>query len=44
MDDSVFIHRRDIQSQATEMFRDNRNQSTTIMNDILHKWTIVGVT
>ena len=44
MDDSVFIHRRDIQSQATEMFLDNRNQSPTIMNDILHKWTKVDVT
>ena len=44
MDDSVFIHMRDIQSLAIEMFRDSRNQSPPIMNDILHKRTLVGIT
>ena len=44
MDVSVFIHMRDIQSLAVEMFRDSRNQSPPIMNDIFHKRTIVGIT
>ena len=44
MDVSVFIHMRDIQSLAIEMFRDSRNQSSRIMNDILHKKAIVGIT
>ena len=44
MDGSVFIQMRDIQSLAIEMFRDSRNQSPRIMNDILHKRTIVGLT
>ena len=34
MDGSVFIHMRDIQSLAIETFRDSRNQSPPIMNDI----------
>ena len=42
MDVSNFIHMKDIQSLAIEMFRDSRNQSPPIMNDILHKRTIVG--
>ena len=44
MDDSVFIHMRDTQSVTIEMFCDSRNQSPPIMNDILHKRTIVGLT
>ena len=44
MNVSVFIHMRDIQSLAIEMFRDSRNQSPPIMNDILHKRTRVGIT
>ena len=44
MDVSVFIHMRDIQSLAIEMFRDSRNQSPPIMNDILHERTIIGIT
>ena len=43
MDDSVFIHMRDVQSLAIEMFRNSRNQSPPILNDILHKRTIVGI-
>ena len=34
MEGSVFIHMRDIQSLAIEMFRDSRNQSPPIMNNI----------
>ena len=34
LDYSVFIHTRNIQSLATEMFRDSRNLSPPIMNDI----------
>ena len=33
MDGSVFIHMRNIQSLAIEMFRDSRNLSPTILND-----------
>ena len=33
MDGSVFIHMRNIQSLAVEIFRDSRNLSTTILND-----------
>ena len=44
MNDSVFIYMRDIQSLAIEMFRVSRNQSPPIMNDILHKRTIAGIT
>ena len=32
--DSVFIHTKNIQSLAIEMFRDSRNLSSPIMNDI----------
>ena len=44
MNVSVFIHMRDIQSLAIEMFRDSRNQSPPIMNDILHKRIILSIT
>ena len=44
MDNSVFIHMRDVQSLAIEMFRDSRKQSPPIMNGILHKRTIVDIT
>ena len=44
MEVSNFIHMRDIQSLAIEMFRDNRNQSPPIMNDILRKRKIIGIT
>ena len=33
MDGSVFIHMRNIQSLAVEIFRDSRNLSPTILND-----------
>ena len=44
MEVSVFIQMRGIQSLATEIFRDSKNQSPPIMNDILHKRTIIGIT
>ena len=34
MDGSVSIHMRNIQSVSIEMFRDDRNLSSPIMNDI----------
>ena len=34
MEGSVFIRMRDIQSLAIEIFRDSRNQSPPIMNDV----------
>ena len=33
MDGSLFIHMRNIQCLAIEMFRDSRNLSQTILND-----------
>ena len=33
MDDSAFIHMRNIKSRAIEMLRDNRNLSRPVMND-----------
>ena len=37
MDDSVFIHMRYIQSLAIEIFRDSRNLSLTILNNIFRQ-------